>query len=352
MYKAAAEIGELGDNSRVMRTAIIGDPLLHLALRQPAARLSVLCHTRWASVGIISEPNAHPLNQEELGASAGPYVVGALNGDVDNHADLKAEHGLSIANAITTDAKVIPAIVSRSAAASGDLVEGFRRAVSSFEGSVAIGAASADEPQRVLLALRGSGQALYVGLADDCYIVASEPYGVVEETSRFVRLDGETPADPQTPSSRGQIFVLDGDVAGQLEGVRRLAYDGSELPLTEGDVHVAEVTTRDIDRGDAPHYLLKEIGEAPESFRKTLRGKVVEEDGLLRVVLGERTLPTWLRERLAAREIHKVLVIGQGTAAVAGPECGCGVWKSSATASSTSTRSPRPSCPASRSAST
>ncbi|MGD9702745.1 MAG: SIS domain-containing protein [Acidimicrobiia bacterium] len=318
VYKAAAEIGELGDNSRVMRTAITADPLLHLALHQPTARLSVLCHTRWASVGIISEPNAHPLNQEELDARGGPYVIGALNGDVDNHADLKAEHGLSIANAITTDAKVIPAIVSRLTAASGDLVEGFRRAVSSFEGSVAIGAASADSPQRVLLALRGSGQALYVGLADDCYIVASEPYGVVEETSRYVRLDGETPADPDTPSSRGQILVLDGDLAGELAGVRRLAYDGTELPITEQDVHVAEVTTRDIDRGDAPHYLLKEIGEAPGSFRKTLRGKVVEQDGRLRVVLGERTLPAWLCDRLAAGAIRKVLVIGQGTAAVAG----------------------------------
>jgi glutamine---fructose-6-phosphate transaminase (isomerizing) len=318
VYKAAAEIGELGDNSRLMRSAITKDPLLHLALRQPSARLSVLCHTRWASVGIISEPNAHPLNQEELDGSAGPYVIGALNGDVDNHADLKAEHGLRLANAITTDAKVIPVIVSRLTAASGDLVEGFRRAVSSFDGSVAIGAACADQPDRMLLALRGSGQALYVGLADDCYIVASEPYGVVEETNRYVRLDGETPAVHDNPSSRGQIVVLDGAHAGCLDGVRRMAYDGTELPVGEADVAVAEVTTRDIDRGEAPHYLLKEIGEAPESFRKTLRGKIVERDGLLRAELGERTLPPWLREHLAAGSVRKVLVIGQGTAAVAG----------------------------------
>ena len=318
VYKAAAEIGELGDNSRVLRDAITADPLLHLALRHPEARLSVLCHTRWASVGIISEPNAHPLNHEELDLGHGPYLVGALNGDVDNHADLKAEHGLRIPGPITTDAKVIPAIVSRLTAASGSLVEGFRRAVSSFEGSVAIGAASADEPQRLLLALRGSGQALYVGLAEDCYIVASEPYGVVEETDRYVRLDGETPADPDNPSNRGQIFVLDGSAAGTLEGVTRLAYDGTELPLAPSDIAAAEVTTRDIDRGDAPHFLLKEIGQAPDSFRKTLRGKVVEEAGLARVSLGERTLPSWVRERLAAGEIRKVLVIGQGTAAVAG----------------------------------
>ena len=39
-------------------------------------------------------------------------------------------------------------------------------------------------PDQLLLALRGSGQALYVGLAEDCFVVASEPYGLVEETPR------------------------------------------------------------------------------------------------------------------------------------------------------------------------
>ena len=320
VYKAAAEIGELGDNTRVLRTAMTNDVLLHLALRSPDARLSVLSHTRWASVGIISEPNAHPLNHEEekIGGLTGPYVVGALNGDVDNHADLKVAHDLTIAGPITTDAKVIPALVSRHTAASGDLVEGFRRTVASFEGSVAIGAASAARPDTVLLALRGSGQALYVGLADDCYVVASEPYGVVEETKRYVRIDGETPSSPDHPTNRGQIFVLDAATAGELSGVRRLAYDGTELALSERDVVTAEVTTRDIDRGDAPHFLLKEIGEAPASFRKTLRGKIVERDGLLQVALTSATLPDDLVARLADGSIRRVLVIGQGTAAVAG----------------------------------
>jgi glutamine---fructose-6-phosphate transaminase (isomerizing) len=315
VYKAAAEIGELGDNTKHMRAALRTDSLLHLALRHPDARASVLSHTRWASVGIISEPNAHPLNNEEEAEFAGPYVVGALNGDVDNHADLKVEHGLKIAGPITTDAKVIPALVSRLAAACGDLAEGFRRTVASFEGSVAIGAQSADDPGRLMLALRGSGQALYVGLADDCYIVASEPYGVVEETSRFIRLDGETPS---ATGVRGQILILDSEGAGTLEGVRRLSYDGSELPLSEKDVAIAEVTTRDIDRGDAPHFLFKEICEAPDSFRKTLRGKIVERNGMLHVAVGERTLPAAVAERLASGAIRKVLVIGQGTAAVAG----------------------------------
>ncbi len=320
VYKAAAEIGELGDNTRALRTAIAADDLLRLALSRPEARLAVLGHTRWASVGIISEPNCHPLNSEESELSGAdqqrPYVVAALNGDVDNHADIKVQHGLHIPGPITTDAKVIPAVMSRLAADTpGDLTEAFRRTVAGFEGSVAIAAASADAPDQLFLALRGSGQALYVGLADDCYIVASEPYGVVEETARYLRVDGETPS----PSgSRGQVFVLDGTRGGELEGVRRMAYDGSELPISPDDVAVAQVTTRDIDRGDAPHFLLKEISEAPLSFRKTLRGKIVEHQGVLRAVVGERSLPPDVAARLADGSITKVRVIGQGTAAVAG----------------------------------
>jgi glucosamine--fructose-6-phosphate aminotransferase (isomerizing) len=320
VYKAAAEIGELGDNSRALRAAIQADDLLRLSLARPEARLTVLGHTRWASVGIISEPNCHPLNSEEsemTGADQSrPYVVAALNGDVDNHADIKVQHGLRIPGPITTDAKVIPAVMSRlSGDTGGNLTEAFRRTVAGFEGSVAIGAASAAAPDQLFLALRGSGQALYIGLAEDTYIVASEPYGVVEETVDYLRVDGET----LSPSgSRGQVFVLDAAHAGELAGVHRYAYDGSELPIATSDVATAQVTTRDIDRGEAPHFLLKEITEAPSSFRKTLRGKIAEQDGMLRAVVGERSLPSDIAARLASGEITKVRVIGQGTAAVAG----------------------------------
>ena len=311
VYKAAAEIGELGDNTRALRQAIVDDDLLRAALRSERAQVAVLGHTRWASVGIISEPNAHPVNSDEMEAPGGavpPFVVGVLNGDVDNHADLRIEHGLRIAGPITTDAKVIPSIVARQAGSVG-MFEAFRRTVASFEGSVAIGLAAADEPGRLFLALNGSGQGVYIGLADDRYVVASEPYGVVEETARYVRLDGER---------GGQVVALDAERAGTVEGIDRRGYDGSLQPVTADEVASAEVTTRDIDRGDAPHFLLKEITEAPDSFGKTLRGKIVERDGLLRAVVGARALPPEVVARLAAGSITQVRVIGQGTAAVAG----------------------------------
>ncbi len=319
VYKAAAEIGELGDNTRVLRDAIRADELLRLALSGERANAVVLGHTRWASVGIISQANAHPVDSLEAGDDVGPFVVAALNGDVDNFADLKSAAGLDIADEIGTDAKVIPTLVSRRLAAGDDLATAFRNSVASFEGSTAVGAAASVHPERVMLALRGSGQALYVGVADGAYVVASEPYGVVELTDRYLRLDGETPANPDNPTaSRGQIVVLDGVRAGTVEGIERIAYDGTPLPVSDAELTTAQMTTRDIDRGDAPHFLLKEISEAPASFRKTLRGKLVDRDGELQVTLGPAVLPDPIRDALRSGTITRIVAVGQGTAAVAG----------------------------------
>jgi len=319
VYKAAFEIGELGDNTAALRAAVRADALLHRLLSSPTVEALVLGHTRWASVGIISEPNAHPQSSDELELADGPLWTAVLNGDVDNHADIIAAESMSIAPAVTTDAKVIPALVSRRRASGLAAHDAFRESVAGMEGSVAIGASPAADPASLFLALRGSGQALYVGLADDAFIVASEPYGVVEETTRFLRMDGETPANPDNPTaSRGQVIRLDGAAAGDVAGIRRWSYDGTELEVTEADLASAEITTRDIDRGEFPHFLLKEITDAPGSFRKTLRGKLVERDGLLGVELGETSLPADLRDRIADGSIGRVLVIGQGTAAAAG----------------------------------
>ncbi len=170
-----------------------------------------------------------------------------------------------------------------------------------FDGSVAIAASTSAAPERLELGLRGSGQALYVGLDDDLFVVASEPYGVVEDATRYFRLDGETPADPTDPAgTRGQVVELDATKAGTIEGITRYAYDGTPLPIAT-ELVVPEVTTRDIDRGAYQHFLLKEIEEAPGSFRKTLRGKIAAgADGLLRATLGPDTLPDAIRSALAS----------------------------------------------------
>jgi glucosamine--fructose-6-phosphate aminotransferase (isomerizing) len=318
VYKTAAEIGELGDNTARLRAQIRDDELLHIALRNDDAQAIVLAHTRWASIGIISEANAHPLNQEESDRRDTPYVTAALNGDVDNYADLKALESLHFPAEITTDAKVIPALIARKLERGGDLTEAFRATVASFEGSVAIVAQAAADPGRLLLAQRGSGQALYIGFAPGAFVVASEPYGLVAECDRYLRLDGESMLDENNPASQGQVVTLDRAHAGDIAGVQRWSYDGRALPVTGADIQTPEITTRDVDRGDAPHYLLKEVAEAPGSFRKTLRGKIVERDGRLDVRLPAETLPEPLLEQLRSGAVRRVLVIGQGTAAIAG----------------------------------
>ena len=244
----------------------------------------MLGHTRWASVGIISQPNAHPLNSDEVDGVDGPYVAAALNGDVDNFADLKAADGLRIAAEITTDAKVIPTLVSRRALRGGvDLVEAFRRTVAASTARWPSGASTAEHarpapagaagqrPGAVRRARRGPvprGQrALRRGRGGD----------------RYLRMDGETPADPDEPDRQPgpghRAATADG--AGTLDGHRRgWSYDGTELPVAEDELVTAEITTRDIDRGD--HAALPAQGDhrgARRSFRKTLRGKLVERDG-------------------------------------------------------------------------
>src|SRR5207237_1558526 len=161
-------------------------------------------------------------------------VAAAPTGEVDTHVELRAAEGLATPAEITTDAKVIPMLVSRRLAEGAAPAEAFRRTVATFEGSVAIAANAAADPGALLLALRGSGQALYVGLAAEAFVVASEPYGVVEETPRYLRMDGET--------TGGQIVVLDRAGAGTLAGLERFAYDGSELPVEEAELVTAEST--------------------------------------------------------------------------------------------------------------
>ena len=337
IYKCAEEIGELGDNVRYLRAALAADPVLAAALESPDVEAAILGHTRWASVGRVNEANAHPLNEAEALRDAGilpasgaadgetrsehaPQVVAAINGDIDNHADLAVLEKLDVDPRITTDTKVMPVLMSRRLALGDEALEAFRGTVSTFEGSLAVGTLCGDDPNRLYLAIQGSGQGLYVGLADHAFVVASEPYGLVEETSTYLRLDGEATAGPDRPGvATGQIVVLDARRAGDLGGIERYGIDGSPLPVDGEELERAEITTRDIDRGEFPHFLLKEISEAPRSVLKTLRGKLIEDAaGRLRVTLGQRTIPDAVARDLGSGAIARIVITGQGTAAVAG----------------------------------
>ena len=334
-YKTASIVGELGRNIRELRKAVAQDAVFREFAVKGAAFETTLAHTRWASVGSITEDNCHPINNHTLhegirrypayGEGNGTISV-VLNGDIDNYDALRRhfEAGRELfVPEVTTDTKIIPLQIEKYLREGKDLTESFRRAVCDFEGSHAIAMTSSLEPSRTFLALKGSGQTIYIGLTPDRYVFSSELYGLVEETSAFIKMDGEKPSIPGDSESAGQIVILDQNSGGGLPGIKSFYYNGLPLAWRTADIQQAEMTTRDIDRGAYPHFFLKEISESALSVHKTILGKYQITKGKngtkqVRFNLGPDIVPEKVRLALVRDEIRRVVVIGHGTAAVAG----------------------------------
>ena len=313
VYKTASEIGDLGDNTSSLRESMLSDDLLAKALSGENVKANIVGHTRWASVGLISESNAHPV-ESSIGDQESITTV--QNGDIDNYADLIASFELKIPNGITTDARVGPELWQKNKISGISTEKAFMSAVRNFEGSVAIAGVDVSQPENIFLSVKGSGQALYVGLTEDAYLVASEPYGLVEITNRYLKVDGEELISKS--GEKGQVIRLDMNLAGTLEGLVRKTFASDPSKVCEKDLSQTEISTRDIDRGSYKHYLLKEIEESPSSVRSTLRGRLVKkENGEFDVRIGIETLSDQLKLDLKSGKIRKIFVIGQGTAAVA-----------------------------------
>lgn len=329
-YKVAQEVGALGDNVRALYEEIASDYAFWALVNFEGCSSMVYSHSRWASNGIISEPNCHPVDEVTIGPGdkhgnlSGHMTTSCLNGDVDNYQSLKAkieaEKHHSIAGDIGTDAKIVPVLFDYHLARTESVEEAFCKMVADCEGSFAIVLETTADPDRLYLALKGSGQSLFVGLMEQGYVFASELYGVVEQTPHFIRMDGTTEHIPGRPDTCGQILILSREGRGRWQAIRSLSITGEVCELTEKDRKTAEITTRDIDRKDYRHYLHKEISEAPSSVEKTLRGKfsLTREPFQVRMNLDESVIPSSVFERMQNGSIKRVLFIGQGTAAVAG----------------------------------
>jgi len=325
-YKIAAEIGKLGDNVRFIRDQIRNDALLRILATFPPVRHTVLSHTRWASVGAITEANCHPIDnrvnreQEENGC-----IHVCLNGDIDNYQELKEALESTrgpIPGDITTDTKIIPLQIEKYLMDGFDITEAFRLALNDFKGSHAIAMHTDLAPGKLFLAQRGSGQAIFVGIGEDHYMPTSEAYGFVEETSSFIKVEGDRSTHGKNGRKPGQILILDQESGGGLEGIRAMGYDGTPVRLQEENIKKTEITSRDIDRQGYSHYFLKEISEAPLSIEKTLQNRwKIGDDGRYIVSVDGGVFPQRLQAALASGLIRRFYFIGQGTAGVAGLAC-------------------------------
>lgn len=325
-YKTFSVVGELGRNVCELRRIIGSDGVLGNFVQSESFCETAITHTRWASVGAITEENCHPVNNYKIdGGPLGEAVINVvLNGDIDNYADLCSvleENQILIASPVTTDTKIIPLQIEKYLKTGKSLEESFRLAVNDFTGSHAVVMTCDLEPGKIFLALKGSGQSIYVGIGKDQYMFSSELYGLVEVIPEFIKMNGESGTNGEKTS--GQIFILDQNSAGGLAGIKAGFYSGTSLKLTPDDIQRAQITTRDIDRGDYPHFFLKEISESALSVKRTLRGKYrIKNPGntLPEVIfnLGEEVIPSAVRKCFQRGEIKKIIIIGHGTAAVAG----------------------------------
>ena len=222
---------------------------------------------------------------------------------------------------ITTDAKVIPALVAAPAR------DGRRRSTRrsarrspSFEGSVAI-ARAARPPTPDRAAPRAARQRPGAVRRARPTTASSSPASRTAWSRRRDRTCASTARRWSTPATRRQPGpgrrARRARAPARSPASRAPSYDGTRAAgrrRRAADAPRSRPATSTA--ATSPHYLLKEITEAPASFRKTLRGKIVERDGRLdvRAAAPRRCPPTRARRGCAPGAIRRVLVIGQGTA--------------------------------------
>jgi glucosamine--fructose-6-phosphate aminotransferase (isomerizing) len=332
-YKIAAQIGHLGENVSFLRDQVRTDPVFHCLIAKPSHYQTMLAHTRWASVGEICEANCHPVDNL-IGRNGSTHfydgkngvIHACLNGDIDNYVSLREAFErntrLSIPEQVTSDTKIIPLQIQQYYDKGHPIEEAFRLAVNDFKGSHAIAMHTDLAPGKIFLAQRGSGQTIFIGLGREQLITASEIYGLVEETARYVKMEGEKTFNG---GSQGQIFILDQNSTGDLSGIKALYYDGTVLEFAEDAIKETEIAPRDIDRQAYAHFFLKEISESPQSVEKTVqtRWRLSERGGRGHAVtiLDDMVIPRKLTNAFTQGKIQKVLFIGQGTAGISA--CGC-----------------------------
>ena len=221
--------------------------------RVPSGTIGI-AHTRWATHGAPTEINAHP-HTDQTG-----NIAVIHNGIIEN--------ANSIRTALTnrghtfksdTDTEVLAHLIG--ALFEGDLEEAVAAALREVDGAYGIAVISAQQPDVLVAARKGSP--LIVGVGTDEWFVASDASPLLEHTRSVVYLDD------------GEMVILTRD-----------GYRVRDLHVTEIHKPVSQVEWElaKIERGGFEHFMLKEIFEQPESVRNTLRGHLLDDEGTARLL--------------------------------------------------------------------
>ena len=240
-----------------------------------------IAHTRWATHGGVTEPNAHPhVSMDEIAV--------VHNGIIENHEAQRVRlAAMGYPFESQTDTEVIAHLIHHYYKQGGDLFAATQKAASDLHGAYAIGVVALSDPDTIAGARMGCP--LVVGVGDGENFLASDVSALIAETKRVIYLeDGDVVA-----IHRGGIEIVD-----------------RERNPVERKVHISQLSADAIDLGLHEHYMQKEIHEQPRAVADTIEGVIdsgVEVDGLFGDGANE-----------AFRGIDGVLILASGTSYYAG----------------------------------
>ena len=213
-------------------------------------------HTRWATHGGVTEPNAHP-------HISGNLIAVVHNGIIENHESIRAElkqHGYAFES--QTDTEVIAHLVDHRYRQSHDLFAAVEGAVRQLVGAYAIAVVALDQPELMVCARMGCP--LLIGRGEHENLIASDVSAVLSSTRRVVYLE-------------------EGDVV----AVRRDSieiHDQSGRTVERAE-HVSDVSIASLELGPYSHFMQKEIHEQPRALADTI--EAVLDEGFSPALFGE-----------------------------------------------------------------
>lgn len=200
-------------------------------------------HTRWATHGGVTEPNAHPHISND-------QIAIVHNGIIENfEAERSRLQALGYEFTSQTDTEVIAHSIhyEYTHTSSGNLFQAVQTACQRFQGAYAIGVIAKDNPDQLIAARMGCP--LLVALGENESFIASDVSAVIAYTRRVV-------------------FLEDGDIA-QLstQGIDTLL-DKHNQPA-QREIKMSELSLASLELGLYSHFMQKEIHEQPKAITDT-----------------------------------------------------------------------------------